>query len=54
LTGAEQQAIVEDFIALGDALEAAGLRPDVDLETMSETEYEMRENLAIGFYEQES
>jgi hypothetical protein len=46
--------IVEEDIALGNALEAAGLiGGDADPEAMVEEEYEMREQLAQVFLDQE-
>jgi hypothetical protein len=51
LTGAESQAILDDYMALGESMQAAGLGGDADVEAMSEDEYEMREGLAQQLYE---
>jgi hypothetical protein len=51
VTGAERQAIDEDEMAFGDAMTAAGFGGDADPEAMSETEYAMREDLAVSLYE---
>jgi len=54
LTPGEQAAIAEDAAALDAAGKAAGLSGEhVDSESMDDTEYEMREELAQIIYEQD-
>jgi hypothetical protein len=54
VTPEEQQAADEDDMAIIGALDDAGLGGDSDLGAMGETEYEMREQLASVFYDQDS
>ena len=53
VTPEELKTSIEDFEDLAQALEAAGLGGDSDPEAMSEDEYEMRKDLAMGLYEHE-
>ena len=52
VTDAEHQAMDGDDMAASAALADAGLGDDADPKAMDDTEYEMREQLAIMFYEQ--
>jgi hypothetical protein len=54
VTPEDRQRLDEDDMALIDAMDDAGLGADVDAEAMDDDEYEMREQLAHVFYEQDS